>query len=107
MSNDTPATSTRDGADQSGTDFNTSQWRFATFAVRKSCRWSALEGDPRTLVIERIGAGPGSRSLCLYQSGLSRTGVRVALIDPTADAAKRQRWLTQYQAWALLTDGGL
>lgn len=88
-------------------DFNTRQWRLVDFAVRKSCTWSRSAEDARVLVIERLG-GTSPRSLVAYRAGSTRTGMAVAIIDPTvADVKKSLRFITQNEAWSILTEGTL
>lgn len=86
------------------TDFNARQWRLVDFAVRKSTKWSADPEDPTVLVIERLGE-TSARRMVAYPAGVTRKGMAVAVIDPSA--TKPLRWITQRQAWSILTEGTL
>lgn len=106
MTEPTSTARTTDAVPGSFPDFNDKQRRFAKFAARKSCRWSAADFDSRVLIIETLSER-SNRSLALYRSGTTGHGVKVALIDPSMSADKGLKFISQRDAWALLAEGRL
>lgn len=89
--------------------FNSRQWRLAQFAVRKSLQWSVAEFNPRVVVLTRGSSSPNppGRQMVLYPSGVTGTGMRVALIDTSLPQERQLRFISQRAAWNLVAEGAL
>lgn len=93
-----------DNPESTAPDLNLRQQRFVDFAIRKSYQWEVTNFDPRIVVITHLGS---DRQLVLYRSGATLTGMRVMLIDPSRSMKKSRRWLTQRDAWSMISGGNL
>lgn len=98
-------TATAGAADQvSAPSMNSRQWRLVNFAVRKACRWELDPADPRTVILTRSGS---TRQMCLYSSGATGSGMKVAIVDGSLPAAEGLRWISQRAAWQMLSHDAL